>query len=264
MSKRLKISLLAGALVLIGLYLALWLYSAQWLRREIDTLYANAQEEGVEFLGPKPTLGNFPFKPRMIYSGGIKTGNLEVLFPQVTLTGYPLPFMTLEIDFPLGIMLGGFVDPKVWTVDQLNARVGIPYRLPRSFTQEDLADWRDHGGSIDVRSYTIRKRDLNSKGQGYLALDEALQPIFSFESEVTGYDAFISAQIEEGIIERLPGAIAMTILNGLSTTDEKTGQKKVILTASVKNRLLSVGPLQALELPPIVWDTRNSPVPRPQ
>lgn len=247
--------------LLVAAYIGLWLYSERWFNREIDNLYANAQEEGIEFLGPKPRLTNFPFVPQVVYNGGIKTGNIEVLFPSMILRGYPVPFTTLHLNFPLGIMLGGDVDPAIWSLDQLEARLEIPYRLPRAMTQEDLSDWQTHGGKIDVRSYRIKKETLISEGEGLLALDVALQPVFSFESRISGYEEFIRDQQDKGLIERLPGAIAMGVLNSLAQTDEVTGQQIVTLRSSVQNRILTVGPLQALELPVIAWDTRTPPVP---
>lgn len=261
MTKRTKILLPVLALLLGGIYIGLWLYSAQWFTREIDNLYANAQEEGIEFLGPKPRLTNFPFVPTIVYNGGVKTGNIEVLFPAMVLRGYPIPFTTLHLNFPLGIMLGGDVDPAIWSLDQLEARLEIPYRLPQAMTQEDLSDWHAHGGKIDVRSYRIKKETLISEGKGLLALDDALQPVFSFESRISGYEEFIHAQQDKGLIERLPAAIALGVLGSLAKADEATGQQTVTLHSSVQNRILTVGPLQVLALPVIAWDTRTPPAP---
>jgi hypothetical protein len=261
MSKRSKIIAFTFVLLLVSTYIGLWLYSAQWFTREIDKLYANAQEEGVEFLGPKPKLTNFPFVPTVLYNGGLKFGNTELLFPQMILRGYPVPYTTLHLSFPLGISLGGIVDPRVWSLDQLDARLEIPYQLPAAFTQEDLQDWRAHGGKIDVRHYTLRKETLNSEGKGFFALDEKLQPVFEMQSTVKGYDVFIRDKKDAGLIDPFGAAVAITMLNGLAKQDEKTGEMIVHLNASVKNRLLSVGILQVLELPEIVWDTRTPPVP---
>ncbi len=264
MRKRTKILLGVFILLLAGGYIGLWLYSANWLNREIDNLYANAQEEGIEFLGQKPRLTNFPFVPQVIYHGGIRSGNLEILFPQMILRGYPIPFTTLHLNFPLGISLGGNLDPDIWSLDQFEAKLEIPYRLPRAMVEEDLRDWQSNGGKIDVREYKLAKEALRSEGKGLFALDDMLQPVFSFDSEISGYEDFIHAQQGKGRIEPLPAAVAIGILGGLAKTDETTGQQKVTINASVKNRLLTVGPLRALELPPIAWDTRTSPDQHPQ
>lgn len=259
MKKRTQIFLVICLLVFGGAYLGLWLYSADWLNREIDRVYAEGQENGVAFLGPKPRVTNFPFVPQVVYHGGIRAGNLEVLFPQVTVRGYPIPHTTLHINFPLGISLGGTFDPKIWSLDAFEAGLAIPYRFPAAFTEEDLRAWHEGGGKIDVRSYELRKNTLLADGKGLLALDDYLQPVFLLESNVRGYEIFIREKMDDGTIERLPAAFAMTMLNGLAKADEETGEQFVPITASVKSRILTVGPLPVLELPQIVWDTRNPP-----
>ena len=262
MRQRTKIS--AGIILfLLGvIYLGLWQYSANWFKCEIDNLYKHAEKSGVEFLGPKPVLTNFPFVPEIHYTVGIKAGNAAVMFPALRLRGYPIPFTTLQISFPQGVSLDGIADPAIWSLDALTAELAIPYRLPASFTQEDITKWQSTGGKIDVRDYLLQKQALESTGKGMFAFDENLQPIFLLESTVKNYESFIADQKDKGLIDGFPAAIGATLLNGLARTDEKTGEKIVHLDVSVKNRMLTVGPLQVLEFPLIVWDRRTPPAPR--
>jgi hypothetical protein len=260
MKKRTKIALGIVAFILIGAYLSLWFYSARWFHKEIDRLYAD-ETDNVVFLGKKPALGNFPFVPTVNYHGGLQIGNAEILFPQVRLKGYPLPGTTLKIDFPLGVSLGGMVDPKIWNLDSLKAGVAIPYRFPEDFTYEGLSAWREGGGTLTVRSYEMTKGTLRSEGKGHLFLDAQLQPDLNFESEVRGYQEFIAEQQRAGLIQPFAAAGAIMLLNSLSSQDEKTGESLVRITVTVKNGILSAGPIQALELPPIVWGRRSQPDP---
>ncbi len=257
MTRRTKLALFISLFVLIFTYLALWAYSASWFKQEIDNLYAHADKDGIEFLGPKPTLTNFPFVPVVTYTNGIKAGNAQIVFQKLELRGYPIPFTTLTLDFPLGISLAGIADPKIWSLNQLRAEIAIPYHLPAAFTKEDLTAWKETGGKIEVRDYLLVKESLNSTGNGLLELDENLQPVFYLESVIHNYEAFIAEQKDQGLIDPFASAVGATILNGLAKTDEKTHEKTVTLKVSVKNRLLSVGPLQVLDLPEIAWDTRN-------
>lgn len=262
MKTRSKIALGVTLVLLLGAYLGLWIYSAQWFTKEIDKLYAEGAQNDVQFLGPKPKLENFPFVPEVIYHGGFKIGQAEIYFPQLTLRGYPIPGTTLKMDFPLGVSLGGVTDPKLWNLDTLEAGVTIPYEFPQDLTFEDLSAWRDAGGKIEVKDYALTKGALTSNGKGHLFLDAQLQPDLSFESEIRGYQDFIAEQQREGLIEPFPAAGAIMFLNSLSRKDPDTGESLVALTVTVKNRILSAGPIQAVELPPIVWDTRRPPAPR--
>lgn len=256
MKRRAKIITGLVAFALIAAYAGLWGYSAQWFQKEIDRLYAD-NSDNIEFLGAKPRIANFPFMPKVLYSGGVKVGNAEILFPQVQLKGYPLPGTALKIDFPLGVSLGGVADPELWSLSSLKASVTIPYHLPVDLTYEGLSEWRNHDGSLTVRSYELNKGTLHSSGKGHLFLDEQLQPELAFESEIYGYQDFIAEQQRNGHIEPFPAAGAIMLLNSLSTKDEKSGQSYVPIDITVKNGILSAGPIQALELPPIVWGRRS-------
>lgn len=261
MKTRAKITIGMIAALLIGAYVGLWIYSAQWFTKEIDRLYTEGAQNDVQFLGPKPELTNFPFVPEVIYRGGIKVREAEIYFPHLVLRGYPLPGTTLRMDFPLGVSLGGVADPKIWSLDTLKAGVVIPYSFPEDLTYEDLSAWRDDGGKIEVKDYALTKGALTSKGKGHLFLDAQLQPDLNFESEVRGYQDFIAQQQRDGLIEPFPAAGAIMFLNSLSAQDPKTDESVVALTVTVKNRILSAGPIQAVELPPIVWGTRKPPAP---
>lgn len=262
MKKTLYATAAVFVLLLIS-YIGLWIYSARWFTKEIDHLYASAAEDGVTFLGPKPTLTNFPFVPEVLYMQGIQAGNASILFPEMHLRGYPVPFTTLKLAFPGGISLAGIADPAIWSLDSLDADVAIPYSLPATFEHEDLEAWHALEGKLELRDYKLVKRALISEGEGMLTLDDQLQPVFTLVSTVKGHEAFIKEQSEQALIDPFAAAIGTTILNGLARPDEKTGEKIVTLNVNVKDRMLSVGPLQVLELPEIVWD-RRTPLDPPQ
>jgi hypothetical protein len=257
MTKRNSTIVVVFTFFLIGIYLTFWAYSANWFKREIDHLYVSAQRDGVQFLGPKPTLTNFPFVPEVHYTGGVKFGNTTLLFAKAMARGFPIPGMTLHISFPEGVQLAGIVDPIIWSLNSLDVKLSVTYNLPRTFTKEDIARWQKGGGKIDIRDYTLTKGSLYSYGAGHFSFDAQLQPAFFMDSNVQGYEAFIDEQKEVGLIDPFASAVGMTILNGLSTHDEASGEREVYLHVSVKNRILTVGPLQVLELPLIVWDIRS-------
>ncbi len=257
-TQAISLTIIAG---FVCAYLAIWAYSAKWFDQEINKLYADAEKNGVRFLGTKPTLSNFPFVPEVYYTGGIQTGNTMLLFPEAKLRGYPIPGLTMHVSFPKGISLDGIADPKIWMLDELNAGIAVPYKIPANFERESLQTWKDNGGKIDLRYYDMKKAELSAGGKGFLELDDNLQPVFSLESRILHYESFVKSQIDKSIIEPFTGAIGLTLLNNLAGTDEKTGEKMVHVTVSVRDRFLYAGPLQVLQLPEIVWDTHMQPVP---
>lgn len=259
MKKTLKILLPVLIVLLCSAYIGAWIYSAQWFDREITRVYENAAEDGIEFLGPKPKLENFPFVPQLRYSGGIQSGDTQILFPDLLVRGYPFPGFSLTATFPLSIMLGGNFDHKIWQLDYLQIKFAVPDHLPAELTQEHMARWKARNGNIDVQDYEIRKGALKAVGKGLLSLDDNLQPVFNFESRITGYDRFIEDQLQNGLLEPFPAAIARGVFGSLARPDEETGENAVRVNVTVENRLLRVGPATVLELPLISWGTHTPP-----
>lgn len=260
--KRWHYFLLTFFAILICAYLGLWIYSVSWFERQIDQVYASAESKGIRFLGPKPGLSNFPFVPEVYYTGGVQMGNAIVTFPEMKLRGYPLPGTALAVSFPAGIALDGVADPSIWMLEGLQADITIPWHVPRSFEYEDLAAWQKADGKIEVRNYRLTKQTLQAFGDGALWLDEELQPALRFSGTLAGYEAFVQTNIENGLIQPMHGAVAIGMMNNLAQTDEATGERRVTLEISLRNRTLYAGMIRVLELPLIAWDRRSSPDPR--
>lgn len=259
MNKMLKISAGVFLAIFTAFYLGLWIYSERWFSQEMIRAYERAESQGIEYLGPAPRLTNFPFVPEVHYTNGIKTGHAEILFPDMVVRGYPLPFTTLKLSFPQGISLGGIVDPDIWHLDSLEADFIVPYHLPNDFNEASIRAWQSRGGKIDVRHYETVKSSLHAQGSGFLSLDESLQPVFRFDSKIGGHEEFIEEQLRLGLIEPFPAALARGVLGSLARPDAETGESLVNVAVSVENRMLRVGPVLVLELPEIVWGTHSPP-----
>ena len=249
-------------IVLTGAYLGLWHYSAQWFTKESVNFRARALEHGVTLLGQPPIIRNFPFVPEVEYTTGLVSGDTQILFPRVIVRGYPVPFTHLTLSFPEGVMLDGpSFKPDDWRLDSLQAKMIIPAHLPRDLGYESMSEWQKAGGKVDVVSYFLSRGMLYAQGSGHAQLDARLQPDLSLQSTLRGYESFVQEQIAIGRIEKFPGAMAIMVLNSMAVEDPQTLEKQVTLTVNVKNQLLSVGPVQAVPVPEIVWDRRSLPVP---
>lgn len=246
------------ALVLMAVYGALWAYSYHWMTREIDRAYEEAEENGYRYLGPKPVLTGFPFVPEIYYGGGFQSGNIMVEFAESRLRGYPIPGLTFNLSLPRGVSVGGPVDPSIWSLNTLKADIVIPSTIPADFTSATLSAWQRSGGQFDIRHYELTKDGLISEGKGLFTLDAELQPELAFESRIKGYDLFIQSLLQQRLIEPFPAAIAIGVLNNLSKPDEETGENTVTVNINVQNRMLTVGPIQVMEIPKIVWAGSHS------
>lgn len=238
---------------LITAYAGLWIYSAKWFENEINRVYAEANDKGFRFLGEKPVLTGFPFIPEIYYTGGFQFGNAMVTFPEARLRGYPIPGLSFNLDLPRGIAVDGIANPAQASLDTLKADITIPSTIPSDIHPETLRAWQQRGGRFHVRKYTLTKGALQSEGEGRFSLDDALQPEVQLDSTIIGYQDFIQQLTQDGIVEPIPAAIAMALMNNMAKTDEQTGQNLVTLNVSITNRFLTIGPLQVAQLPMIVW-----------
>lgn len=242
------------------LYAGLWIFSYKAMTEEIDRVYADAPAKGYEFLGTKPVVTGFPFTPKIYYGGGFKIGNTLVLFQEAWLKGFPIPGLTFTLDVPRGLAIDGIVNPNVWAIDTLKADIVIPRSVPGDYHFETLSQWQQAGGQFDLRHFEMTRQALKVDGQGHFKLDETLQPELSIESSTRGYESFVQELMAAGIVPSVHAAAATGVLNSMAKQDEVTKENVATLTITVKNRLLSVGPLQVVRLPEIVWDRRMTPV----
>lgn len=261
--------LFIGFIVLAGLlYAGLWLYSWQRFMQEIDSVYAQAPEKNLMFLGAKPKVTGFPFVPEISYTHGVRYKETLVTFPIFHVRGYPLPGRPLNAIFPEGLAIAGKDIPASLALDFFDATIRVPESLPESAHAEDLQDWQEKGGLIDVPSFTLKRGAMSAAGYGNLSLDQNLQPALEAQALLQGYSDFIDLLLAEKAMDPFPAMASKALLNGLSETDPQTGQQAVSLTVQIKNRILSAGPVQAVRLPQIVWprktqeksqDKRNQP-----
>lgn len=246
--------------VLIAAYGALWVYSANWFEKEIDRAYLEASEKGFTFLGEKPVLTGFPFVPEIYYTGGFQSGNVMLVFPEARLRGYPIPGLSFHLSLPRGVAIEGIADPAIASLDTLEADITIPSTIPNDLHEETLHAWQRGGGEFHVKKYALTKGALVSEGEGRFALDDALQPVVQLDSTIIGYQDFIQHLMQERMIEAIPAAVAIGVMNSMAKQDEVTGQNIVPLQVSIKNQALSIGPIQVALLPKIVWsDMRMLP-----
>lgn len=253
-----SLSLLTAFLALAGaLYAGLWLYSWQRFTQEIDSVYAQAPEKDLLFLGAKPKVTGFPFVPEISYTHGVRYKDVLVTFPMFHVRGYPLPGRALNAVFPEGLAIAGKGIPAGLALDFFNAVIRIPNALPESTYAEDLLDWQQKGGLIDVPSFTLTRETMSAAGYGQLSLDEDLQPAFEAQAALQGYSDFIDLLVAQDAMAPFPAMASKALLNGLSETDPQTGRQSVSLTVQVRNRTLSAGPVQAVRLPKIAWPRKN-------
>lgn len=124
--------------------------------------------------------------------------------------------------------------------------------LPPGPLDRALAEWRDAGGTVELKSVRLRWGSLLVDASGTLALDRALQPEGAFSAMITGENEAVDVAVMTGTLKPDEAAAAKEVLALLSKTDAG-GRKVITLPITIENRALFLGPARIAKLPPIPW-----------
>ena len=253
MKKILKITIaISGLLALF--YTGVWFYIGLNFTKEINQFYeTEGAKQGYKFYGDKPALSGFPLKPIITYNKGFSKNEIHIQFEKLEITAIPFPAQPLDIkiktlaiqDSPAG---------QLYEIDEIKTTLIIPDFLPRKMTQEQLIPWQKEIGKIDIQSLEINKNSMITTAQGFIGLDQNLQPILNLDTTITDYDKLIRfMSVETSELKPLTARIALSVLNSLAKTDKVTGKKFVQLDVQIKKRRLIAGSIKTIRIPKIDW-----------
>lgn len=117
---------------------------------------------------------------------------------------------------------------------------------------EILADWRDRGGDVEVKSFTFVQGPLSLGGEATLALDGYLQPLGAGTVKATGLSEAVEILLRDGLIPADRALVARTTAKALERTGAD-GKLEAKFALSLQNGVLSFGPAPLLQVPPIEW-----------
>jgi hypothetical protein len=249
-----KLLILFCILLAAGAYCGGWLYAAREIGRQIDALYIEAQNAGIVIEGNRPAVSGFPGPHTVTFSGRIRNHNNGVAFPLLKISGLFLPGHLVHIEAPKGAFALGTYDREIWSLDAADITARIPAALPASLHYNDMKAWRDAGGTLEVKSFDLKKRELDATGSGLAALDDELQPAGNLAVAITGnYVSFIAFLKDKGMIGKGEAFMSAAVLTGMTHKNPDTGANEVAASFMLKNRTLYLGGLRLVELPEAVW-----------
>lgn len=259
-SKKTRRLAFLSLLALIFIYCGGWFGLQHHLQQSVDNYIAEANNRGLYFTGDPPKITGFPGLPVLFYSGEIHHNplNIRLGVPGLYVRGLMPPVKTLAFSMPYGISLLSSDRPSVWSLDRLEVSAPLPDTIPADYTREGLSAWRDKNGRIVLDNLIMKKSTLTITAAGQLTLDENLQPAGNLDATMTGYMAFIEELENYRLINTKEKLLAISLLTGLSQTDEDGGNY-IDIDITLQNRKLFVGPLQLASLPAIRWAWRSQP-----
>ena len=166
---------------------------------------------------------------------------------------YRLTGRVRQTDLPIAetFPIGGTLDQLAWA---LTAQAP----LPSSFAFEDIAAWRDDGGTVEIESLSVRWGILTIDARGTLSLDDRNRPLAALSATVRGHRAAVDSLVQAGTLRPSEGAVAKITLSVLSRSADNGG---IVLPLTAQNGWLTAGPLRILRLQPLdfFWGSGTRP-----
>lgn len=125
----------------------------------------------------------------------------------------------------------------------------LPPPLP-PIDRRRLADWRDAGGVVDVDRLDLSWGPLEGSANGTLALDREMRPLFSFGTELRGFNQTVDAYANAGLLRPNQASGLKMVLTALAKPDAK-GRQTAQLPITGQDGRLYIGPLGVANLPPL-------------
>lgn len=138
------------------------------------------------------------------------------------------------------------------TIGALDVTLDVAGTLPSGPLRDALGAWREGGGTVEVRSFSLQWPPMSAAGTGTIALDEALQPIGAATVKFQGFFALVEALTEKGHVQGADASMAKIIL-GMLARPSTSGLPELSLPITVQERKVYAGPVMLMEMPEVLW-----------
>ncbi|MBF0561997.1 MAG: DUF2125 domain-containing protein [Alphaproteobacteria bacterium] len=155
------------------------------------------------------------------------------------------------IDLPpaLGLPFGPRIETIALDAD-VNGTLADGELLP------SLENWRENGGTVELHTLTLQWPPLQLSANGTLALDDQLQPMGAFSTNLQGFSDALDALSRDGIVRPRDSSMAKAMLGTLAKAPAGGG---VRVPLTLQNRALFAGPVKLLQLPDVRWSNTHQP-----
>lgn len=133
----------------------------------------------------------------------------------------------------------------------LSAGLTVMGDAPAAFTGPAFADWRDAGGTLELRRLSLALGGFALDGEGTLTLDRLMRPLAAGTAKVRGFVEGIDRLIAVGLVTERDGRLARLLLSAVATTDPLTGQPSLSVPVTVQDGWLLLGPSRLVPVPPL-------------
>lgn len=222
-----------------------WPFVADRLTAELP-LDPDAPPDSAEIRGQQIRIGA---------AGGLLLERLEAGLASSSSATAAEPALTLSASLaglilPLDTPLGRRIDTAT-----LDAALTGPLPMTRQPAAR-AAQWRDAGGTLEVRAMTLRWGEAAGSAAATLALDENLQPMGAGTLRLFNPALVLEALIQAGTVDARSAGLARGVLPMLARPDANGGPPQLEVPVTLEDRTLSGARIPLLRLPPLRWEGR--------
>ena len=123
---------------------------------------------------------------------------------------------------------------------------------PGTFTIEDLINWRDNGGTIELEKVEFGSAPYKLTFKGTLALDAGLKPIGAGTIDFSGLASFLKEQQKAGRITKSEADFLRLAIWVLSKSNNQHVQSMTRIPITAQEGKLKVGLFSLFDLPSLI------------
>lgn len=159
-------------------------------------------------------------------------------------------FNANSLDFPSQLETG----PRTIKTNDWSIAAQVKGPIPLAPLPAALAAWSSNGGIVELRQFAANWNEATEiSGNGTLALDGNLQPLFAGTAMVRGYSEAIDALVQAGLMQQNQATGAKIALAAMAKPADDGGPPTAKLPLTIQDGFLFVGPLKLARMPRIVW-----------
>jgi hypothetical protein len=143
--------------------------------------------------------------------------------------------------------------PRPIPIDQLRLDLDFPSNFPLHMTLQTMSVWRDKGGQIAIPNLVILSSSLTLAGNGFLELDQNLQPSGRINLKVTGFEDLLTRLEQDGIMKGPSVKITRSFAQMMTKTDPETNSSFIMTELRIQDQGIFLGPMRIGTIQKINW-----------
>ena len=147
----------------------------------------------------------------------------------------------------------GQIGPFAPTINSLKITADMTRPVGSGPLPSALEAWRQDGGTLELRDFTLDWPPLSISASGTVAVDANLQPIGALSAKFRGFFETVDTMASQGLVRSSEASMARIVLGLMSRKPDGGGPPEINLAVTVQNQKLYTGPLPLLDLPRIEW-----------